>query len=146
MLRYYYNRSANFSLQERMYQVATNRMVRGMIVLNIVLLLLIPILDMILLDMSHKICFLLLLCVALLAYVFVIVWISGHWNEQLQRTQLSPIINVLILVLILSCSWAFYQHMYSGVGWWGAYIFPICIAMTTIVIAIITRMIEHRYR
>ncbi len=146
MLRYYYNRSANFSLQERMYQVATSRVVKGVILLNIMLLLLIPILDMILLDMSHKICFFLLLCVALLAYVFVIVWISGHWNEQLQRMQLSPIINVLILVLILSSSWAFYQHMYSGVGWWGAYIFPICIAMTTMVMAIIIGILERRYR
>lgn len=146
MLRYYYNRPANFSLRERMYQVATSRVVKGVILLNIMLLSLIPILDMILLDMSHKICFLLLLCVALLAYVFVIVWISGHWNEQLQRMQLSPIINVLILVLILSSSWAFYQHMYGGVGWWEAYIFPICIAMTTMVMAIIIGILERRYR
>lgn len=146
MLRYDCRRAAKCSLQEKMQQVVTCKMMRGMILLSVLLLLLIPILDMILLDMSHRVSWLLLLSIALCAYVFVIVWVSGHWNEQKQRMQLSPILSILILLLTVSCMIAFVQHMFGGVPGWSAYVFPLCIATTTMVMAIIIGVLERRYR
>ena len=146
MLRYDCRRAAKCSLQEKMQQVVTCKMMRGMILLSVLLLLLIPILDMILLDMSHRVSWLLLLSIALCAYVFVIVWVSGHWNEQKQRMQLSPILSILIVLLIVSCMIAFVQHMFGGMPGWSAYVFPLCIATTTMVMAIIIGVLERRYR
>ena len=146
MLRYDCRRAAKCSLQEKMQQVVTCKMMRGMILLSVLLLLLIPILDMVLLDMSHRVSWLLLLSIALCAYVFVIVWVSGHWNEQKQRMQLSPILSILILLLTVSCVIAFVQHMFGGVPGWSAYVFPLCIATTTMVMAIIIGVLERRYR
>ena len=100
MLRYYCQRAAKCSLQERLQQVATCTMMRVVVLLNLVLLLLILVLDMVLLDMSHRVCVLLLLFVALCCYVFLITWISGHWNEQKQRMQLSPILSILVVILL----------------------------------------------
>ena len=146
MLRYDCRRAAKCSLQEKMQQVVTCKMMRGMILLSVLLLLLIPILDMILLDMSHRVSWLLLLCIGLCAYVFVIVWVSGHWNEQKQRMQLSPILSILVVILLFSCVIAFLQHMFGGVPGWSAYVFPLCIATTTMVMAIIIGVLERRYR
>ena len=146
MLRYDCRRAAKCSLQEKMQQVVTCKMMRGMILLSVLLLLLIPILDMILLDLSHRVSWLLLLSIALCAYVFVIVWVSGHWNEQKQRMQLSPILSVLIVILLFSCVIAFLQNVFGGVPGWNAYIFPLCIATTTMVMAIIIGILERRYR
>ena len=146
MLRYYYNRATKSSLYERLQQVATCTMMRGMILLNVVLLLLILILDIVLMDMSQRVCLLLLLFVALCIYVFLITWISGHWNEQKQRMQLSPILSVLIVILLFSCVLAFLQHMFAEVSVWSAYIYPLCIATTTLVMAIIIGVLERRYR
>ena len=146
MLRYYCQRAAKCSLQERLQQVATCTMMRVVVLLNLVLLLLILVLDMVLLDMSHRVCVLLLLFVALCCYVFLITWISGHWNEQKQRMQLSPILSVLIVILLFSCVLAFLQHMFAEVSVLSAYIFPLCIATTTLIMAIIIGVLERRYR
>ena len=146
MLRYDCQRAAKCSLQERLQQVATCTMMRVVVLLNLVLLLLILVLDMVLLDMSHRVSWLLLLSIALCAYVFVIVWVSGHWNEQKQRMQLSPILSVLIVILLFSCVLAFLQHMYAEVSVLSAYIFPLCIATTTLIMAIIIGVLERRYR
>ena len=146
MLRYYCQRAAKCSLQERLQQVATCTMMRVVVLLNLVLLLLILVLDMVLLDMSHRVSWLLLLSIALCAYVFVIVWVSGHWNEQKQRMQLSPILSVLIVILLFSCVLAFLQHMFAEVSVLSAYIFPLCIATTTLIMAIIIGVLERRYR
>ena len=110
MLRYYCQRAVKCSLQERLQQVATCTMMRVVVLLNLALLLLILVLDMVLLDMSHRVCVLLLLFVALCCYVFLITWISGHWNEQKQRMQLSPILSILVVILLFSCVIAFLQH------------------------------------
>ena len=146
MLRYYCNRATKCSLHERLQQVATCTMMRGMILLNVVLLLLILILDIVLMDMSQRVCLFLLLFVALCIYVFLITWISGHWNEQKQRMQLSPILSVLIVILLFSCVLAFLQHMFAEVSVLSAYIFPLCIATTTLIMAIIIGILERRYR
>ena len=146
MLRYYCQRAAKCSLQERLQQVATCTMMRVVVLLNLVLLLLILVLDMVLLDMSHRVSWLLLLSIALCAYVVVIVWVSGHWNEQKQRMQLSPILSVLIVILLFSCVLAFLQHMFAEVSVLSAYIFPLCIATTTLIMAIIIGVLERRYR
>jgi hypothetical protein len=98
------------------------------------------------LDMSHRVSWLLLLSIALCAYVFVIVWVSGHWNEQKQRMQLSPILSILVVILLFSCVIAFLQHVFGGVPGWSAYVFPLCIATTTMVMAIIIGVLERRYR
>ena len=146
MLRYFCQRAAKCSLQERLQQVATCTMMRVVVLLNLVLLLLILVVDMVLLDMSHRVCVLLLLFVALCCYVFLITWISGHWNEQKQRMQLSPILSILVVILLFSCVIAFWQHVYGGVPGWSAYIFPLCIATTTMIMAIIIGILERRYR
>ena len=95
---------------------------------------------------AHRVSWLLLLSIALCAYVFVIVWVSGHWNEQKQRMQLSPILSVLIVILLFSCVLAFLQHMFAEVSVLSAYIFPLCIATTTLIMAIIIGVLERRYR
>ena len=146
MLRYSSNRATKLSLQERLQQVLTCKMLRGMLLLNLGILLMISILDMILRNMSHRVGILLLVFVALGIYVFVITWISGYWNKQTHRMQLSPIISVLIVLLALSCAIAFCQHLFWGVSGVNAYIFPICIALTTLLIAILTGIIHQRYR
>lgn len=96
--------------------------------------------------MSHRVCVLLLLFVALCCYVFLITWISGHWNEQKQRMQLSPILSILVVILLFSCVIAFLQNVFGGVPGWNAYIFPLCIATTTLIMAIIIGILERRYR
>jgi hypothetical protein len=60
--------------------------------------------------------------------------------------QLSPILSILVVILLFSCVIAFLQHVFGGVPGWNAYIFPLCIATTTMIMAIIIGILERRYR
>ena len=146
MLHYYFGDSTHFSLQERMQRVATCKMVKGMLIMNIGILFLIPILDLILEDMSYKVGLLSLIFVGLCLYVCLIAWISGHWDDQKQRMELKPLINALIIILTCSCAVAFYQNVFGGLAGWTAYLIPIGIGLLTLLIAIVTALIEQRHR
>jgi hypothetical protein len=52
----------------------------------------------------------------------------------------------LVVILLFSCVIAFLQHVFGGVPGWNAYIFPLCIATTTLIMAIIIGILERRYR
>lgn len=142
----YNNNSTKFTLQERLQQVTTCSMVRGIVVVNIGIVFLIPILDMILVNMSHNIGFLSLIFIGLCVYVFVITWMCGHWNEQKKRMQLSPIISMMIVALSVSCLIAFYQDFYEGIDGWEPYLLSMVFAVLVLLIALLIRILEYKYK
>ena len=90
MLRYYFNGPASISLYERLQQILTCNMVRGMVILNILIVFLISILDIILVNMPYMVGNLALIFIILCVYTGVITGVSGHWNKQKQRICVAP--------------------------------------------------------
>lgn len=146
MSHYYFHHPARFSLEEQVHRIATCKMVKGMLWMNIGILFLIPILDLILDNMPYRVGILLLIFTGMFLYVCLLTWLTGHWNRRKQRMELKPLINALIIILTCSCAVAFYQNVFGGLAGWTAYLIPIGIGLLTLLIAIITALIEQRHR
>jgi hypothetical protein len=146
MLHYSFDDSTTYGLQERLQQVFTCKMVRGMTIVNIGILFLIPILDMILFNMSYKVGLLALIFFVLYLFVCLILLISGRWNKRKKCMQLSPIISVLVMGLSVACLVGFYQNVFVGTSAMIAYLPPVSISLIILVIAIVTMILDRRYK
>lgn len=146
MSHYYFHHPARLSLEEQVNRISTCKMVRSMLWMNIGTLFLIPILDLIFDDMSYRVWILLLIFVGMFLYVCILTWLTGHWNRRKQRMELSPIINVSIMILSSICVISFYLNVFGGVGGWGLYLFPIGMSLLVLLITIILAVTKHRRR
>ena len=146
MSHYYFHHPARLSLEEQVNRISTCKMVRSMLWMNIGTLFLIPILDLIFDDMSYRVWILLLIFVGMFLYVCILTWLTGHWNRRKQRMELSPIINVSIMILSSICVISFYLNVFCGVGGWGLYLFPIGMSLLVLLITIILAVTKHRRR
>lgn len=146
MSHYYFHHPARLSLEEQVNRISTCKMVRSMLWMNIGTLFLIPILDLIFDDMSYRVWILLLIFVGMFLYVCILTWLTGHWNRRKQRMELSPIINVSIMILSSICVISFYLNVFGGVGGWRLYLFPIGMSLLVLLITIILAVTKHRRR
>ena len=146
MSHYYFHHPARLSLEEQVNRISTCKMVRSMLWMNIGTLFIIPILDLIFDDMSYRVWILLLIFVGMFLYVCILTWLTGHWNRRKQRMELSPIINVSIMILSSICVISFYLNVFGGVGGWGLYLFPIGMSLLVLLITIILAVTKHRRR
>lgn len=146
MLRYYFNGPASISLYERLQQILTCNMVRGMVIVNILIVFLISILDIILVNMPYLVGNLALIFIILCVYTGVITGVSGHWNKQKQRMELPIVISVLLVILSCICLVAFYHNVFVGIPGRTAYLIPFGMATIILLIAIVIKIMDTKYK
>lgn len=146
MSHYYFHHPARFSLEGQVHRIATCKMVKGMLWMNIGILFLIPILDLILDDMPYRVGILLLIFTGMFLYVCLLTWLTGHWNRRKQRMELSSGINVLIMIVLVLWVVSFFLHVFGGVGGWVLYAVPVGMSLFVLLIAIIVSVMGQLHR
>ncbi len=146
MSHYYFHHPARFSLEEQVHRIATCKMVKGMLWMNIGILFLIPILDLILDDMPYRVGILLLIFTGMFLYVCLLTWLTGHWNRRKQRMELNPFIRVLIMILLFLYMVSFCLNVFAEVGGWGLYVVPLFMSLFVFLIAIVAPLVRQQHR
>lgn len=146
MSHYYFHHPARFSLEEQVHRIATCKMVKGMLWMNIGILFLIPILDLILDNMPYRVGILLLIFTGMFLYVCLLTWLTGHWNRRKQRMELSSGINVLIMMVSVLWVVSFFLHVFGEVGGWVLYVVPLGVSLLVLMIAIIVLVVGQPHK
>ncbi len=84
-----------------------------------------------------------LLMAGLTAYVYVVVLINGHWNEQRHRMELDPIISLLILAMLLLIVVAWVRTMLLGEQSWLPYLDALGVGLAVLLATTLIAFIER---
>ena len=138
------------SFMERLQNVVSCRLIRGIIIVNIAMLFLLLFCDLFTGQVTCSNCSILVVAMLLLLLVFIVVYLIGNWNEKKQRMEVSPMIAILIFVLAVSSIVAYYQNIFMDKHVCECYFEPFGIAivvlLATLVISIVKRKNEHTFR
>lgn len=93
---------------DRTHQAATSWLVRGMFIFIIALLFMLPLYDLFTGDMSYKIWTMLIVSSLLLIFEYVVIYLTGIWDEKKQIMKIPVLFIIWIILLILACCIAFF--------------------------------------
>lgn len=130
--------------KERAKQAKTCSLVRCLVYTNLFICLLITFLDSMMEELPIETWSLLLIVIVLQTIVYLLALFYGTWNEERERMELNPRMTVWIILLMLSCSMAFYQSL-SLHDWKIAFFsVPLGTMIMTLILLWITYLIKRK--
>lgn len=131
-------------LMDKVSQATTCWLVKGMLIANIFLIVLILIIDIVITNMPYSVWYISLVFIVLLGLVFFITMINGRWNATKQRMEIDPLISILMIALAFSGIVAFYQSVFGGEEGIQPYLEPLGIALAILLATSITYVLERK--
>ena len=120
---------------DRIQQTATSWPVRGIFIVIIALLFILPLYDLITGSMSYKVWTMLIISTLLLLYESVVIYIAGNWDESRQQMHIPLFCFVCISLVVLACCVAFYLDFFTNFVLY-PYFIPLIIAVLGIMVVV----------
>ena len=107
---------------------------------------LLPLLDLLGVEMSIKIWSILLILPILLLVSFIVIWVNGHNNTTATRYQVDVITIALLLFLMVACFVTYYKSLFLSDIDWKRYINTMILAGLILLISLIRFLFRLRHR
>ena len=121
---------------DRIQQTTTSWLVKGIFIFIVALLFILPLYDLFTGYMAYKIWTMLIISTLLLLYEYLLIYLTGKWDETKQLMKVPTICFVCIIIVFLACCVAFYLDVFMT-SVLHPYLIPILIAFLGIVTTII---------
>lgn len=131
------------SIWDKMKRVSSFWLIKALVILEFTLCFAFLILDMCMLNLSLSAASILLIIAATILLTYCVAYMAGHWNEQRNRYELSPMLSILITILCISCSITLYQYLFlspSPVN----YLEPLGITIAILFSSLLTYLLERK--
>ena len=92
---------------DRIHHTATSWLVKGVFVFIVALLFILPLYDLFTGNMSYKVWTMLIVSTLLLIFEYIVICVTGKWDESHQLMEIPVLYFVWIILLILACCIAF---------------------------------------
>ncbi len=132
------------NLFDRVQQASTSWFVKGVFIVVVILLFLLPLYDLFTGNLSYKVWTMLVVFTSLLLYDYVMIYITGKWNNAKQLMQVSALCRFWIVLLVLACFVALYYDFFTNT-FSHPYLIPLAMAGVGLLVAII-RVVRKRIR
>ena len=93
---------------DRTQQTATSWLVRGVFIFIVALLFILPLYDLFTGNMSYQVWTMLIVSTMLLIFEYVVIYLTGKWDEKKQIMKIPVLFIIWIILLILACCIAFF--------------------------------------
>ena len=93
---------------DRTQQTATSWPVRGVFIFIVALLFILPLYDLFTGNMSYQVWTMLIVSTMLLIFEYVVIYLTGKWDEKKQIMKIPVLFIIWIILLILACCIAFF--------------------------------------
>ncbi len=120
---------------DRMQQTATSWLIRGVFIFIVALLFVLPLYDLFTGNMAYKVWTMLIISVLLLLYEYVMIYLTGIWDEDKQLMRVPTLCLIWNVLLIVACCVAFYLDFFV-ISVLYPYFIPMIIAFLGIVLSI----------
>ena len=132
------------SFIDKVQQVTTSRLLKGMAIANVVVLFIFLLCDLFTGCVTCASGIILIIFMLLLLFVFIVVYLGGRWNESKERMEINPLITILVVALSCSCLVSYYQDMIIGEEGLYPYFEPLGIALALLLAIGVTSLLERK--
>jgi hypothetical protein len=132
------------NLFDRVQQASTSWFVKGVFIVVVILLFILPLYDLCTGNLSYKVWTMLVVFTSLLLYDYIMIYITGKWNNAKQLMQVSSLCRFWIMLLVLACFVALYYDFFTNTlrhPYW----IPLGMAVLGLLVAIV-RIVRKRIR
>ena len=92
---------------DKIQQTATSWLVRGVYVFIVALLFILPLYDLFTGNMAYSVWTMLIVATSVLIFEYIVIYLTGKWNDGKQMMEVPVSSTVWIVVLMLACCVAF---------------------------------------
>ena len=92
---------------DKIQQTATSWLVRGVYVFIVALLFILPLYDLFTGNMAYSVWTMLIVATSVLIFEYIVIYLTGKWNDGKQLMEVPVSSTVWIVVLMLACCVAF---------------------------------------
>lgn len=132
------------NLFDRVQQASQSWFVKGVFIVVMILLFLLPLYDLCTGNLSYKVWTMLVVFTSLLLYDYIMIYITGKWNDAKQLMQVSSLCRLWIILLVFACIAALYYDFFTNT-FSHPYWIPLAMAIIGLLVAII-RVVRKRIR
>lgn len=122
---------------EKLHSVSAFWLIKLLNFISLMAIFLLPLLDLLGVEMSIKIWSVLLILPILLVVSFVVIWVNGHYNSTTTRYQVDWPTIVLLMFLIITSFVTYYKSLFLSDIVWKRYIYTMIIAGLILLISLI---------
>lgn len=130
----------------KLHNVSSFWLIKLLNFISVMAIFLLPLLDLLGVEMSIKIWSILLILPILLLVSFIVIWVNGHNNTTATRYQVDVITIALLLFLMVACFVTYYKSLFLSDIDWKRYINTMIIAGLIILISLIRFLFRLRHR
>ena len=127
----------------KIYQATTMWLFRAMVMIVILISLALLVAESMSVALPPDAWKILLLLLPFLAYVYLIAWLNGEWDDKRHLVYVEPVINILLLLVFLLLIAAYVQHVVFGEKSLEAYLevagTAFVVLMATCLVAVVER-------
>ena len=126
---------------DRTHQAATSWLVRGVFIFIIALLFMLPLYELFTGDMSYKIWTMLIVSSLLLIFEYVVIYLTGIWDENRHLMKIPVLCIAWITILIVACGIAVFLDFFIK-----SILHPYWIPVIVVFLGVIIFFIRDSYR
>lgn len=133
----------SFRFLERVKQTVSYPFLQVTLLLNLSLFIILPILDLLFEHMPCSVWLISLISLLLMLFLFLVVFLRGHWNTSTQRMEVNPMLTILFFAITLSAIAIAYQYIFLYQHAFQHYLEPLVMVIILLLSIVLTFVFEH---